>query len=87
MNPPVTLRLDPYTRARLTGLARRRKRTTSAVVREAIDVLLEREEAVTATSPYRAVEDLLGCVRGGRRDRSEGGGRVAALLLKRRAGR
>ena len=82
MASPLTLRLDEKTRKRIARLARRKSLTTSEVIREAIAAWAERHEPVT--SPYEAVKDLIGVVRGGNPKRSEQTGRRFAALLKRR---
>jgi predicted DNA-binding protein len=82
MASPVTLRLDKITRQRLARIARRRRVSTSQVIREAIDALVTREEATG--SPYEAVADLIGVVHGGNPELSTDMGRQFARLLKRR---
>lgn len=82
MASPLTLRLDQKTRKRIARLARRKRLTTSEVVREAIAAWADRQEPVT--SPYEAVKDLIGVVRGGNPKRSEQAGRRFKALLKRR---
>ncbi|HKV23886.1 MAG TPA: ribbon-helix-helix protein, CopG family [Candidatus Acidoferrum sp.] len=83
MASPLTLRLDPKTRQKIARLARRQGVTTSAVIRRAIAAWADREEAVG--SPYEAMADLIGVVRGGDPKRSEKTGRRFAALLKRGA--
>ena len=68
MAAPVTLRLDGKTRQRIQRIARRKRQSSSQVIREAIEAWVERQE-VTA-SPYQAVADLIGTVRGGDPKRS-----------------
>jgi Arc/MetJ-type ribon-helix-helix transcriptional regulator len=82
MASPLTLRLDEKTRQRIARLARRRRLSTSEVIRQAIAAWADRHEPVTA--PYDAMTDLLGVVRGGNPKRSEQTGRLLAALLKRR---
>ena len=82
MASPLTLRLDEKTRKRIARIARRKRLTTSEVVRQAIEAWAERQEPVS--SPYAAVTDLIGIVRGGNRKRSLQTGRQFAKLLKRR---
>lgn len=83
MASPLTLRLDPKTRQRIARLARRQRLSTSEVIRKAIAAWADRQEPVT--SPYHAMADLIGVVRGGDPKRSERTGRHFASLLKRRA--
>ena len=82
MASPVTLRLDEETRQRIAHIARRRRVTSSHIIREAIAAYVEGQEA--KGSPYEAVADLIGVVRGGNPKRSTGTGRQFAALLKRR---
>ena len=85
MASPVTLRLDEETRQRIAHMARRRRVTSSHIIREAIEAYVGGEEA--EISPYEAVADLIGVVRGGDPKRSTGTGRQFAALLKRRRAR
>ena len=82
MASPLTLRLDEKTRQRIARLARRKRLSTSEVVRRAIAAWADREEPVT--SPYEVMKDLIGVVHGGNPKRSEQTGRRFAELLKRR---
>ena len=82
MASPLTLRLDPKTRQRIARLARRQRLSTSEVVRQAIAAWADRQEPVT--SPYDAMRDLIGVVRGGNPKRSEQTGRRFTALLKKR---
>lgn len=81
MASPVTLRLDEETRQRIARIARRRGVSASQIVREAIRNCVEREEAA---SPYDALADLVGTVRGGDRHRSEATGRRFQQILRSR---
>ncbi len=85
MASPLTLRLDPKTRQRIVRLARRQRLSTSEVIRQAIAAWADRQEPVT--SPYDAMRDLIGIVRGGNPKRSEQTGRRFTALLKKRGGR
>ena len=85
MASPLTLRLDPKTRQRIARLARRKRLSTSEVIRQAIAAWADRQEPVA--SPYEAMMDLIGIVRGGNPKRSEQTGRRFAALLKRRGKR
>jgi len=82
MASPLTLRLDPKTRQRIARLARRQRLSTSEVIRQAIAAWADRQEPVT--SPYDAMRDLIGIVRGGDPKRSEQTGRRFTALLKKR---
>jgi Arc/MetJ-type ribon-helix-helix transcriptional regulator len=79
---PLTLRLDDKTRRRIARIARGKRISTSEAVRDAIESWMERESP--AGSPFTAVFDLLGVVRGRNRKRSVKTGRQFAKLLKRR---
>jgi hypothetical protein len=85
MASPLTLRLDSKTRQRIARLARRKRLSTSEVIRQAIAAWADRQEPVA--SPYEAMMDLIGIVRGGNPKRSEQTGRRFAALLKRRGNR
>ena len=82
----VTIRLDPTTRRRLAAIARRRRRTPSALVRGAVEAWLATEgESDNATMAFEAIADLVGCVQGGDPRRStRGSAQIAALLRGRR---
>jgi len=82
MASPLTLRLDPKTRQRIARLARRKRLSTSEVIRQAIAAWADSQEPVA--SPYDAMIDLIGVVRGGNPKRSEQTGRRFAALLKGR---
>jgi hypothetical protein len=82
MASPLTLRLDEKTRQRIARLARHKRLSTSEVIRQAIAAWADRHEPVT--TPYDAMTDLIGVVRGGNPQRSEQTGRRLAALLKRR---
>ena len=85
MASPVTLRLDQEIRQRIAHIARRRRVTSSHIIREAIEAYVGGREA--EVSPYEAVADLIGVVHGGNKARSTGTGRQFAALLKRRRAR
>lgn len=82
MAEPMSLRLDEKTRRRMSRIARGKRMTTSEAVRDAIESWMERE--APSGSPYQAVSDLLGVVRGRNRRRSVKTGRQFTRLLKRR---
>ena len=68
MASPISLRLDPELRRRVDRIARRKKASTSQVLREAITTWVEREDS--AVTPYESIKDLIGSVRGGDPKRS-----------------
>lgn len=82
MASPLTFRLDEKTRQRIAKIARRKRLSTSEVIRQAIEAWTERQEPVAA--PFELVADLLGVVRGGNPRRSEQAGRRFTKLLKSR---
>jgi len=68
---PLTVRVDVKTEQLLQRLARKRGRTKSEVIRDAIGVLAKEIEAQEATEhPYDKVRDLIGSVHGGPADLS-----------------
>ena len=85
MASPLTLRLDEKTRQRIARIAKRKQLSVSEVVRQAIEGWAERQEP--ASSPYEAMADLLGVVRGANPKRSAQTGRRFAKLLRRRRSR
>ena len=84
MSSAMALRLDDRTKRRIARLAARRGTTRSALVREAIAALVEKEERQAAVRPHDLVKDLLGSVRGGDPDRSTDVGKKVRRMLKGR---
>jgi len=87
MSSAMALRLDEQTRRRLSRLAARRGTTRSALVREAITALVEKEERQAALRPHDIVKDVVGSVHGGDPDRSTDVGRKVRRMLKGRRSR
>lgn len=85
MASPLTLRLDEKTRRQIARIARRKRLSTSEVIRQAIEAWAERQEPLAA--PFELASDLLGIVRGGNPKRSVQTGRRFAKLLKERRNR
>jgi len=85
MASPVTLRLDEKTRRQIARIARRKRLSTSEVIRQAIEAWAERQEPIAA--PFDMASDLLGVVRGGNPKRSEKIGRRFTKLSQDRRGR
>lgn len=84
MASPLALRIDEKTRGQIARIARRKRLSTSEVIRQAIEAWAAREEPVAV--PFQLVSDLLGVVRGGNPKRSEqGGARFTKLLRQRRS--
>jgi predicted DNA-binding protein len=79
---PITLRLDPDLRQRVTRIARRKRTTTSNVLREAITTWVQREES--AGSVYESIKDLVGIVHGGDPNLSTDMGKKFTQLLRGR---
>lgn len=82
MASPITLRLDPELRRQVTRIARRRRTTTSSVLREAIADWVAREDQ--SLTLYDRVADLIGSVHGGDPQRSS---RRLSEVLKARRGK
>ena len=88
MSSAMALRLDDQTKRRIARLAARRGTTRSALVREAISALVEKEERQAALRPHDLVKDVLGSVHGGDPDRStDVGQKVRRTLNARRTSR
>ena len=87
MSRAIALRLDERTRRRIARLAARRGTTRSALVREAIAALVEKEERQAALRPHDIVKDVVGSVHGGDPDRSTDVGRKVRRMLKGRRSR
>jgi predicted DNA-binding protein len=86
MAAPLTLRLDADLRKRVARIAKRKRCTTSAALREAIWTWVQREE--NSGSFYDSIKDLIGVAEGGDPKLSENTGRrVRELLLARRGER
>jgi predicted DNA-binding protein len=84
MSDAMALRLDDETRRRIARLAARRGTTRSALVREAITALIEKEDRQAAVRPFDLVKDLLGSVHGGDPERSSDVGRKVRRMLRAR---
>ena len=66
------VRLDSKTKALIEQLAKRLGRTESEVIREAlITFAAERRRSAPQPPPYKAMEPLLGCAKGGPKRLSE----------------
>jgi hypothetical protein len=82
----ITVRTDPRTEAMVERLARRKGQTKSQIVREALKLLLERENgSQDSIRPYDRVKHLIGCVSsgGGARLSEDTGRKFRELLLKK----
>ncbi|MCU0241291.1 MAG: ribbon-helix-helix domain-containing protein [Vicinamibacteria bacterium] len=81
----LTIRIDAATQRAIERLARKRRVSRSAVVREALQRFATEEPPPTnKNSAYSKVADLIGSVRSGRGDLSENAGaRLRDILTKR----
>jgi predicted transcriptional regulator len=69
---PLTVRVDPKTERLIQQLARKRGRSKSEVIRDAIAIFAKRAQEQDKTErPFEAARDLIGSVRGGPADLSE----------------
>ena len=62
--PTITLKLSERLAARLDGVVKRRGRSQSEVVREALEAHLERGSEAIAGSCFDLARDLAGCLDG-----------------------
>jgi hypothetical protein len=69
MKASTTLRLDPNTRRKLAGVARRIGISKSEVIRRALNSWVKLIDS--SDSPYELIADLIGVVKGGNPQRSE----------------
>ncbi|HWF60576.1 MAG TPA: ribbon-helix-helix protein, CopG family [Nitrospira sp.] len=82
---PLTVRVDVKTERLIQRLTRKRGRSKSEVIRDAIDILAKRaQEQEKAERPYEAVRDLIGSVRGGPSNLSERTGDRFQKMLRDR---
>lgn len=85
----MSIRLSERTRREVARLAKARRRTQSAVVREAIEAYVETASA--EVRPYDDWKDVIGILKGGPPDLSERTGEKFTKLLledrRRRQGR
>ncbi len=62
---PTSVRLDSKTESLIGRLAKRRRKTKSEIIREAITIMAQRESSNgTALTPFETMEPLLGCAGG-----------------------
>lgn len=82
---PTSVRLDKKTQALVKRLARKRGKTQSAVIRDAIALLAREDDAAAkAVTAYEVLEPYIGCVKDAPPDLSERTGeRFTALLLEK----
>jgi len=86
---PLSVRLDAKTEALIGRLAKKRKQSKSAVIRDAIGVLSEQQGKSNGSQrPYDLVAHLIGCVKGGPRNLSvRTGEKFRQILLARKSQR
>lgn len=80
MPASISLRLDPELRRRVDRIARRKKTSTSQILREAITTWVQREDK--RLTPFEMAADLIGSVHGGDPRLSEDTGRKFSEALK-----
>lgn len=81
----MSVRLDPETRKLIDELARKERVSRSEVIRRGIHLLAEQRIAAGETDLLRAIEHLIGRVRGGPPNLSERTGeKFRELLLQKR---
>jgi predicted DNA-binding protein len=81
---PTSVRLDPKTESLVTRLSRRKGKSKSEVIREALVAFARSEEAMSPKTAFDALGHLIGCVKDGPKDLSERTGEnFRALLLER----
>ncbi len=79
---PITVRVDLKTERLLQRLARKRGRTKSEVIRDAIGVLAKQVEGQEKTErPYDKVRGLIGSIHGGPSDLSVRTGQAFRRML------
>jgi len=78
----LTIRLDAGTRKRIDRIARRKKLSTSAAVRQVLAAWADQEES--GPSLYEQMKDFIGVVHGGDPKRSTDIGRKFAKMLQSR---
>lgn len=79
MTKVMSIRLSDKTRRTVARLAKTRRRSQSAVVREAIEAYVDR--AAAEVRPYDAWKDVIGIVKGAPPDLSERTGEKFTALL------
>jgi predicted DNA-binding protein len=85
MAAPVSIRLRDETRKRVARIARRKKVHATALMRQAIEQMVEKEDR--QLPPYERLKDLIGVVHSGDPHLSQDIGRKFAELLRKRRAR
>lgn len=84
----ITVRMDDETEKLLRRLSRSRGANKSALIREAVRLLAEQEEASKAATAYDRLKDLIGAVDSGGLNLSEDShSKFAAMLKGKRSAR
>jgi hypothetical protein len=84
---PTSVRLLPEEERALRRIARRRKTTVSAVIRDAVSELVEEEKNQKPYRPYQRVAHLIGSVHGLDPDLSQRTGERFSQMLREKARR
>jgi hypothetical protein len=85
MKASTILRLDPNTRRKLAGVARRIGISKSEVIRRALNSWVKLIDS--SDSPYEMIADLIGVVKGGNPKRSEMSGKQFRKVLAKKRNR
>jgi predicted DNA-binding protein len=80
---PTSVRLDAKTERVLERLVKKKNRTKSEIIREAIENLaVQQSKSSRRVNAYEGIKDLVGCVQGGPSDLSINTGRKFRDLLR-----
>ncbi len=82
----ISVRLSADEERTVRRLAKRKRRTVSDVIRDAVAGIVE-EDRKTISRPYDDISDLIGSVTGLPPNLSEGSGDQFAAILREKAGR
>lgn len=82
----ISVRLSADEERTVRSLAKRKKRTVSDVIRDAVAGVIE-DDRKTIRRPYDDISDLIGSVTGLPPDLSEGTSDQFAAILRQKAGR
>lgn len=82
----LSVRLDAKTERLVENLAKKRGKTKSEVIRDALGVLAEHEKGMDGKKrPYDLIAHLIGCVDSGEANLSDKTGEKFAKLLREKA--
>jgi hypothetical protein len=82
----ISVRLSADEERSVRRLAKRKRRTVSDVIRDAVAGIVQ-DERKTVSRPYDDISDLIGSVTGLSPNLSEGSGDQFAAILQKKAGR